>query len=68
MVIEQAVQLRSERCERTGLDLDQFTVGSHQVDHPTAHRHFGAVARTRELLLERGVQRPLAEFTDAHNL
>ncbi|GEP36990.1 hypothetical protein NPS01_06530 [Nocardioides psychrotolerans] len=64
VLVEEAIELGPERSEAAGLDLDQLSVGAHQVDHPPPDRHLERIARPGEPLLHRCVERPLRELPD----
>ena len=62
--VEQRVELRPQGREAARLDLDQLAVGAHEVDDVAAERDLGGVARPREQILDRRVQRPFAQDAD----
>jgi hypothetical protein len=67
MVVQQRVELRTQRGEAAGLHLHKLAVGAHQVDDKAADRNLKTVARLRQRRLERGVQGSLAQHADARH-
>jgi len=65
VLIEQCIELGPECREAPRLNLDQFTIRAHQVDHETTDRHLEPVPGPRQHLLDRGMQRTLAQNPDA---
>jgi hypothetical protein len=67
VLVEQRVELPAERAEAACLHLDQFAVGTDEVDHEPSHRHLEAVARLRQRRLDRSVQRAFTHHPDARH-
>ena len=67
VLVEQCVELGSERAEAPCLHLDQLAVGADEVDHEPSDRHLESVARLRERRLDRGVQRALTHHPDTRH-
>ena len=61
------VELPAERAEAPCLHLDQLTVRADEVDHEPPDWHLQAVTRSRQSLLDRGVQRTFTHHADTRH-
>ncbi len=67
MLVEQRVELGAKGRERARLHLDELAVGADEIDHEPAEGDLEPITRTRHELLDRGVQRALAQHPDARH-
>jgi hypothetical protein len=67
VLVEQRIELRRQRCETTRLHLDQLAVRTNQIDDETIDRHLQPVTWARQHLLDRSVQRTLAQHPDVRH-
>jgi hypothetical protein len=67
MLIQQRIELGTQRAEAADLHLDELSTRADDIDHELTDRHLQSVTRPRQPRFQRGMQLPLAQYADARH-